>query len=112
MKLNELAYEHAQRLVADRRVVLKGSDHWSEHRPSMRDENGFIHEQEIGELARWSWGIKEEQPADNKGRHRFAYGDLRQCAVAECFWRSHAPGSASTSTSSARRPTCTGCSVR
>jgi hypothetical protein len=44
MKLDEPVYEQAQRLVADRSVVLESSDDWSEHRPSMREEHGFIQE--------------------------------------------------------------------
>jgi hypothetical protein len=82
MKLNERAYEHAQRLIADRKVVLDGRDEWSEHQPSAEDENRFIREHGMDEYARWYLGIDEDQPADNKGRYRFPYGDFE--AVHRC----------------------------
>jgi hypothetical protein len=76
MKLNERAYDHAQRLVADRKVVLDSRDDWSEHQPSTEDENRFIQQYGMDEYALWYLGIDEEQPADNKGRYRFPYGDF------------------------------------
>jgi hypothetical protein len=82
MKLNERAYEHAQRLVADRRVVLDGRDDWSEHQPSAQDENRFIEEHGIEEYARWYLGVDEGQSASNKTRYKFPYGDFE--AVHRC----------------------------
>jgi hypothetical protein len=84
MKLNERAYEHAQRLVADGKVVLDGRDDWSEHQPSAQDENRFIKEHGIDQYARWHLGVNEEQPKENKGRYRFPYGDfgaVHRCGV-------------------------------
>ena len=84
MKLNERAYEYAQQLIADRKVVLDTRDDWSEHQPSTREENQFIEEHGIDEYARWFLGINEDQPTDNKGRYRFPYGDfskVHRCAV-------------------------------
>ena len=82
MKLNERAYEHARRLVADRKVVLDDRDDWSEHQPSTQDENRFIEEHGIDEYARWYLGVDEEQPSTNKGRYKFPYGDFE--AVHRC----------------------------
>ena len=82
MKLNERAYEHAQRLIADRRIVLDGRDEWSEHQPSTQDENRFIQKHGMDEYARWFLGINEDQPAENKARYRFPYGDFE--AVHRC----------------------------
>lgn len=82
MKLNQRAYEHAQQLIADHKVVLDGRDDWSEHRPSARDENRFIAEHGLGEYARWFLGIDEQQSEDSKRRYRFPYGDF--VAVHRC----------------------------
>jgi hypothetical protein len=84
MELNQPAYEHAQRLIADRKVVLDERDDWNEHQPSAQDENRFIQEHGMHEYARWYLGIDEEQPVENKGRYRFPYGDferVHRCGV-------------------------------
>lgn len=84
MKVNQRAYEHAQRLIADRKVVLDDREDWSEHQPSPRDQNRFIAEHGIDQYALWFLGVNEDQPADNKGRYRFPYGDfeaVHRCAV-------------------------------
>jgi hypothetical protein len=84
MKLNERAYDHAKRLIDQEKFVLDDRDDWSEHQPSTADENRFIEEQGIDEYALWHLGINEDQPAENKGRYRFPYGDfeaVHRCAV-------------------------------
>jgi hypothetical protein len=82
MKLNERAYDHAKNLIADGRFVLDDRDNWRDHQPSTRDENRFIEEHGMDEYARWHLGINEDQPAENKGRYRFPYGDFE--AVHRC----------------------------
>jgi hypothetical protein len=84
VKLNEGAYEYAQQLVAERRVVLDGRDDWSEHQPSAEDENRFIEEHGIREYARWHLGIDDEHGPETKARYRFPYGDfekVHRCGV-------------------------------
>jgi hypothetical protein len=84
MKLNNRAYEHAQRLINDGHYVLDGRDDWSEHQPSAAQENRFIEEHGFGEYAKWYLGIDEAQDEDNKGRYRFPYGDfenVHRCGV-------------------------------
>jgi hypothetical protein len=84
VKLNEPAYEYAQRLVGDRRVVLDERDDWSEHQPSTQAENRFIEEHGMHVYARWHLGIDEEQDEGNKGRYKFPYGDfenVHRCGV-------------------------------
>jgi hypothetical protein len=82
MKLNKRAYEYAKNLIADGKFVVDARDDWSEHQPSTRDENRFIDEHGMDEYARWHLGINEDQPAENKGRYRFPYGDFE--AVHRC----------------------------
>ena len=84
MKLNERAYEYAKKLVAEGKFVLDDRDDWSEHQPSTQDENRFIEAHGMDEYARWHLGLNEDQPAENKGRYRFPYGDfeaVHRCAV-------------------------------
>jgi hypothetical protein len=84
VRLNERAYEHAQRLVRERRVVRDGRDSWSEHRPSAGQENEFIEAHGWGEYQKWFLGIDDEQREHTKQRHKFPYGDFRdlhRCAV-------------------------------
>lgn len=84
MKLNERAYDHAQQLIGDGQVVLDTRDDWSEHQPTTREQNQYIEEHGIDEYGRWFLGIDEDQPADNKRRYRFPYGDfsrVHRCAV-------------------------------
>jgi hypothetical protein len=84
VKLSERAYDHAQRLVQDGKVVLDDRDGWSEHQPSTQEENAFIEEHGFGEYARWHLGVDEEKPRDTKARYSFPYGDFRdvhRCGV-------------------------------
>jgi hypothetical protein len=84
VRLNARAYEHAQRLVGDRKVVLDQRDDWSEHQPSAAQENAYIREHGIDAYARWHLGVDESQSKDNKGRYRFPYGDfenVHRCGI-------------------------------
>ena len=84
MKLNERAYDYAKKLIAEGKFVLDDRDDWSEHQPSTQDENRFIEEHGMDEYALWHLGLNEDQPAENKGRYRFPYGDfeaVHRCAV-------------------------------
>jgi hypothetical protein len=84
MKLNERSYEYAKKLVAEGKFVLDYRDDWSEHQPSTQNENRFIEEHGMDDYALWHLGLNEDQPAQNKGRYRFPYGDfeaVHRCAV-------------------------------
>jgi hypothetical protein len=84
MKLNQRAYDQAKKLIADGKFVLDDRDDWSEHQPSTRDENRFIEKHGMDDYALWHLGLNEDQPAENKGRYRFPYGDfeaVHRCAV-------------------------------
>jgi len=84
VRLNPRAYEFAQRLVADRRVVLDERDDWSEHQPTTQEENAFIEEHGWAEYARWHLGIDDDADEDRKARYKFPYGDFKavhRCAV-------------------------------
>lgn len=82
VKLNRRAYEHAQRLIRERRVVLDDRDAWSEHRPTAEKENRYIAQHGFDEFARWYLGVNPEAPSDTKAHYRFPYGDFE--AVHRC----------------------------
>jgi hypothetical protein len=84
VKRNERAFEFAQRLINERRVVLDVMDDWSEHQPSAQQENEFIEKHGFGEYGRWYLGIDDEYAEDEKSRYKFPYGDfenVHRCGV-------------------------------
>jgi hypothetical protein len=84
VKLNQRAYDHAQRLVKDRKVVLDERDAWSEHRPSAEQENAYIAEHGWSAYGRWYLGVDDAAKPDTKGHYKFPYGDfeaVHRCAV-------------------------------
>lgn len=84
VRLNNRAYEHAQRLIKDGRYVFDERDAWSEHQPSTRQENQFIEEHGFDEFEKWYLGIDDEETEGTKGRCKFPYGDfenVHRCGV-------------------------------
>jgi hypothetical protein len=82
--LSQTAYDHAQRLVKEGRIVLDDRDGWSEHRPSAHQEDEFIARHGMEEYAKWHLGVDDTKPERNKGRYRFPFGDFKKvhrCAV-------------------------------
>ncbi|GAA3828477.1 hypothetical protein ACFS5L_02630 [Streptomyces phyllanthi] len=84
VRLNNKAFAHAKRLVAEQTVVLDERDDWSEHRPSSKAENAYLEEHGFIEYRSWYLGIDDEQAEENKGRYKFPYGDfekVHRCGV-------------------------------
>jgi hypothetical protein len=84
VKLNDSAYEYAQRLVKDGKYVLDERDDWSEHRPTAARENKFIEEHGLKEYQKWYLGENDEEAEDTKARYKFPYGDfekVHRCGV-------------------------------
>jgi hypothetical protein len=84
VKLNDSAYEYAQRLVKDGKYVLDERDDWSEHRPTTARENKFIEEHGFKEYQKWYLGEDDEEAEDTKARYKFPYGDfekVHRCGV-------------------------------
>jgi hypothetical protein len=82
--LNQSAYDHARRLIADGMTVLDDRDAWSEHQPSAQQENDFIRSHGWDAYARWYLGINEAASAETKERYEFPYGDfekIHRCGV-------------------------------
>lgn len=82
--LSRTAYEHAQRLIKDGKVVIDDRDAWSDHQPSTEDENRFIQDHGFPEYGKWHLGIDRHEAEDTKARYKFPYGDFKnvhRCAV-------------------------------
>jgi hypothetical protein len=84
MKLNKPAYKFAQELAKNRMFVADEKDAWSEHQPSVREENDFIKNFGLNEYSKWHLGIDESMGPEMKGRYKFPYGDfekMHRCGV-------------------------------
>jgi hypothetical protein len=84
VKLNQRAFEHAKKLIAQDHFVLDDRDAWSEHQPRAQQENEFILEYGWGEYAKWHLGIDDGEEEESKRRYKFPYGDFRdvhRCGV-------------------------------
>jgi hypothetical protein len=84
VKLHQRAFDHAKRLIGERRVVLDERDAWSEHQPSAEQENECIRRHGFEEYGRWYLGIDDSAAEDTKGRYSFPYGDfenVHRCGV-------------------------------
>jgi hypothetical protein len=83
MRLNQLSYEYAQKLIRNRQCVLDDGDKWSEHRPSRTLERKLF-KQQVAEYRKWHLGEDDEEEEANKSRYGFPYGDfekVHRCAV-------------------------------
>jgi hypothetical protein len=84
VKLSRRAYEHAQTLVDEGKVVLDDRDAWSEHQPSTREENDYIEAHGYDAYGLWHLGVDDTKDPDTKARYLFPYGDfedVHRCAV-------------------------------
>jgi hypothetical protein len=84
VRLNESAYEHAKRAIADGKAVIDERDDWSEHQPSSGQENEYIQAHGWTAYARWHLGINEAAAEQTKARYEFPYGDfekVHRCGV-------------------------------
>ena len=78
VKLNKAAYDHAQELVKEGKLVYDERDAWSEHQPSAQKENEFLERHDYNEYAKWYLGVDDEQAEHTKGRYKFPYGDFQK----------------------------------
>ena len=76
--LNRTAFNHAKELINAGRFVFDERDAWSEHQPSVQEENEFLERHGFQEYKKWYLGINEERPENTKGRYEFPYGDFRK----------------------------------
>jgi hypothetical protein len=78
VKLNGRAFEFAQRLINEGKVVIDDRDAWSEHQPSAQQENDYIDKHGWDGYGRWYLGVDDEQDESTKGHWKFPYGDFER----------------------------------
>ncbi|MEA2209681.1 MAG: hypothetical protein QOF54_2158 [Solirubrobacteraceae bacterium] len=84
VKMNRRAFDHANELIEQAKVVLDERDEWSEHQPTAAEGNDFIEQHGLGEYAKWHLGLDDQEPEDTKARYKFPYGDfenVHRCGV-------------------------------
>ena len=82
--LNEVAFEHARRLIRLGRYVADERDDWSEHRPSVEEENQYLVDHDLEDYGKWYLGINREARHDIKAKFELPYGDfenVHRCGV-------------------------------
>jgi hypothetical protein len=67
--LNRQSYEHAQKLIKNRRCVLDGGDQWTDHKPARSAQKRLIKEHGLAEYARWHLGEDDEQAEGSRRRY-------------------------------------------
>jgi hypothetical protein len=84
VKLNQRAYEHARRLIAEGKFVDDERDAWSDHHPSTQTENDFIEENGFFEYGNWFLGVDFEYKEESRRHYEFPYGDfenVHRCGI-------------------------------
>ncbi|SRR6266567_6401496 len=84
VKLHKRAFEHAITLIEQGKFAFDEKDMWSEHQPSVQDENRYLQAHGFGAYGKWYLGIETEEDEENKGRYKFPYGDfekVHRCGV-------------------------------
>jgi len=84
LKLNEVGFDHAKKLVDEDHFIRDQRDAWSEDQPSPAEENEFIEADGFHEYSKWHLGIDDAEPEGTKKRYKFPYGDfvdVHRCAL-------------------------------
>jgi hypothetical protein len=84
VKLNQVAFEHAKRLIDEDRFVSDERGAWRKHQPSVQQENDFISRHGLGEYRKWHLGLDDGVEEGRKSHYKFPYGDfenVHQCGV-------------------------------
>lgn len=84
LRLHQSAYEHAQKLIANRRCVLDRRGDWTDHKPARSAEKRFIEQHGLAAFGRWHLGEDDEEAEGSKRRYKFPFGDfesVHRCAV-------------------------------
>ena len=84
VKLNQRAYEHAKRLIAQDKFIDDERDAWSDHHPSTQTEEEFIEKSGFFEYGKWFLGVNDEYGEDRTRHYEFSYGDfenVHRCGI-------------------------------
>jgi hypothetical protein len=77
IKLNQAGSTFATELIEQGHVVADGKGSWSEHHPSVVEENEFLRVHGFSEYAKWHLGIDPRFSENSKRRYKFPYGDFK-----------------------------------
>ena len=77
VELNEVAAAFAMERTKQGDVIADGKGAWTQHRPSVQQENEFIRVHGFAEYAKWHLGIDRRFSETSKRRYKFPYGDFK-----------------------------------
>jgi len=83
VKLNKQAFEQAKTLIEQEKFVCDEKNMWSEHQPSVQDQDEYLQEHGIGEYGKWYLGIDTGEDEFTKARYKFPYGDFENVHYCE-----------------------------
>ena len=78
VKLNQRAYEHAKRLIAQGSFINDERDAWSDHHPSTQTEKEFIEKNGLSEYGKWFLGTNAQYSEERRWHYEFPYGDFEK----------------------------------
>ena len=74
--VNELAVQHARRLIRARQYVLESD--WGRAQPGPSQQNTYLKSHSWEEYAQWHLGLTEGANDETKARYAFVYGDFQR----------------------------------
>ncbi|MFZ0089653.1 MAG: hypothetical protein WAL63_09120 [Solirubrobacteraceae bacterium] len=74
--VNELAVEHAKKLIHGRQYVLNSD--WGDVQPGATEQNEYLRSHSWDEYAQWHLGLTEGAQDETKARYAFVYGNFRR----------------------------------
>jgi hypothetical protein len=87
-ELNDVAVEHARKLIDARRYVLESD--WGDKQPNAAAQNAFLEKHSWDDYALWHLGLTIGAGDETKARHAFVYGDfkrLHRTGLIACVYR-------------------------
>jgi hypothetical protein len=92
IQLNDDALAFGAELIKEGRFIADHKGAWTEHRPSVDEENEFIRLHGFAAYAKWHLGIDKRFPEHTKRRYKFPYGDFKdahRCGLLAVKARAH-----------------------
>ena len=74
--VNELAVEHARKLIQARQYVLESD--WGKAQPGPKQQNAYLKSHSWEEYALWHLGFTEGAADETKARYAFVDGDFQR----------------------------------
>jgi hypothetical protein len=74
--VNELAVQHARKLIRARQYVLTSD--WGKVQPGPSQQNKYLKSHSWDDYAQWHLGLTEDANDETKARYAFVYGDFQR----------------------------------